>query len=245
MRQRGQRMTKSGLRFIALLAIAIGTPAVSMAQRGAGGIAGVVKDTSSAVLPGVTVEASSPALIEKSRTAVTDSSGQYKLLDLDSGTYTVMFSLQGFAGVKREGIEITSGFTANVNADLRVGNVAETITVTGETPIVDVQNTRSQVVLTREVVDSIPTGKNFQNLATLVPGVTVGAGGLIQQDVGGSSGANLQILFVHGGRADDMQTHIDGLTTQSWTSVARSAHALSDGNMQELVLEYSSNSAEI
>src|SRR5215471_1270858 len=90
-------------------------------------IAGTVKDASGGVLPGVTVEASSPALIEKTRTVVSDGSGQYKIIELRPGTYTVTFTLTGFTGVRREGIELTSDFTASVNADLRVGAVAETI----------------------------------------------------------------------------------------------------------------------
>src|SRR6185295_17020442 len=105
-------------------------------------IAGVVKDTSGAVLPGVLVEASSPALIEKTRSAVTDAKGQYKIVDLRPGVYVVTFTLQGFGGVKREAIELTTAFTAAVNAELSVGAVAETITVTGESPVVDVQNVR-------------------------------------------------------------------------------------------------------
>src|SRR3982750_2067347 len=103
-------------------------------------IAGVVKDSSGAVLPGVTVEASSPALIEKARTVFTDSAGQYKIVDLVPGVYTVTFTLTGFTTVKREGIELTSSFTANVSADLRVGTLEETITVSGQSPTVDVQN---------------------------------------------------------------------------------------------------------
>src|SRR5881296_2193770 len=103
-------------------------------------LAGTVKDTSGAVLPGVTVEASSPVLIERVRTAVTDGSGQYRIIDLRAGEYTVTFTLTGFTTVKREGIELTGTFTASVNAELRVGGVAETITVSGESPIVDVQS---------------------------------------------------------------------------------------------------------
>src|SRR5262245_23433094 len=112
-----------------------------------GSIAGVVRDATGAVLPGVTVEASSPALIEKVRTVVTDAQGNYKILELRPGTYAVAFSLTGFATIRREGVELTTGFTANVNADMKVGALEETITVTGASPIVDVQNTRTQKVL--------------------------------------------------------------------------------------------------
>src|SRR5207245_808833 len=111
------------------------------------GIAGVVKDATGAVLPGVLVEATSPALIEKTRAALTDAQGQYKIVDLRPGTYAVTFTLQGFGSVKREGIELTTAFTATVNAELAVGAVAETVTVTGESPVVDVQNVRIQRVM--------------------------------------------------------------------------------------------------
>ena len=118
-----------GLRY-RLLAIALSAvvPALpASAQTGlSGSIAGVVKDATGAVLPGVTVEASSPALIEKVRTVVTDQQGQYKIVDLRPGTYTVTFSLAGFSTVKREGIELTTGFTAPANAELVVGSISET-----------------------------------------------------------------------------------------------------------------------
>ena len=109
-------------------------PATLWAQAATGSIAGVVRDTSGAVLPGVTVEAASPALLEKVRTAVTDASGAYRIVELRPGTYTVTFGLPGFATVKREGLELTTSFTAAVNAEMRVGGVEETITVSGETP---------------------------------------------------------------------------------------------------------------
>src|SRR6266542_3115111 len=120
-------------------------------------ITGVVRDTSGAVLPGVTVEATSPALIEKVRTAVSDGTGQYRIEDLRPGTYSVTFTLQGFNTYKREGIELTGSFTATVNADLKVGALAETITVTGETPVVDVQSARREVTLNTDVLKAIPT----------------------------------------------------------------------------------------
>ena len=119
-------------------------------------IAGVVTDSTGGVLPGVTVEASSPALIEKVRSAITDASGQYKIIELRPGTYEVTFSLPGFATVKRDGIELTTGFTATVNGQLRVGAVEESVTVSGTSPIVDTQNVTQQQVMTRDVIDAIP-----------------------------------------------------------------------------------------
>src|SRR6266581_4430678 len=137
----------------------------------ASNIAGVVRDTSGAVLPGVTVEAASPALIEKVLTVITDGEGQFKIVDLRPGTYAVTFTLVGFSTVKRDGIDLSAGFTATVNAELRVGTVEETITVSGQSPLVDVQNTRQQTVVNRDVMDSIPTGRTPAAYAVLVPGV--------------------------------------------------------------------------
>ncbi|HKF67074.1 MAG TPA: carboxypeptidase-like regulatory domain-containing protein, partial [Vicinamibacterales bacterium] len=115
-------------------------------------LTGVVRDASGGVLPGVSVEAASPALIEKVRTAVTDGSGQYRIEDLRPGSYTVTMSLTGFSTFKREGIELTGGLTITVNADLKVGAVAETVTVTGETPVVDVQSAKRETTLSNQVV---------------------------------------------------------------------------------------------
>ena len=152
-------------------------------------IAGVVKDTSGAVLPGVTVEASSPALIEKTRSVVTDGTGQYKIVDLRPGAYTVTFTLTGFGTVVRAGIELAGEFTAAVNAELRVGQVQETVTVTGETPIVDVQSAAVQKVVDHTIIDAVPTGRLPTELAVLIPGVSasssIGFNGMGAQDVGG------------------------------------------------------------
>jgi len=117
-------------------------------------IAGIVRDTSGAVLPGVTVEASSPELIEKVRSAVTDATGQYRIENLRPGVYTVTFALAGFSTVRREGIELAGAATFNVNAELKVGTLEETITVTGESPIVDVQTARRESVVARDVITS-------------------------------------------------------------------------------------------
>src|SRR5438034_7161626 len=117
-------------------------------------VTGVVKDSSGAVLPGVTVEVSSPALIEGARTAVTDGGGQYNIVDLRPGEYTVTFTLTGFRTVRREGIKLPTSFTATVNADMAVGALEEALTVTGESPLVDVRNSVSQTVMNREVRDT-------------------------------------------------------------------------------------------
>ena len=122
-------------------------PQTSVAQGGSGSIAGNVKDTTGGALPGVNVEVASPALIEKVRVTVSDGQGNYKITELRPGVYTVTFTLAGFSVVKREGIELSAGFTAPVNAELKVGSVEETITVNGSSPVVDVQSVRTQSVL--------------------------------------------------------------------------------------------------
>ena len=144
------------------------------------------------MLPGVTVEVSSPALIEKTRSTVTSGSGTYSIVALRPGTYTVKFELPGFSIVMREGVELTSDFTATINADLKVGALEETLTVTGESPIVDTQSITQRVVMTAEVRDALPTGRNIQAVGIMIPGTTLaqGGGGALSRDVGGSG--NLQ-----------------------------------------------------
>jgi len=195
---------------LATLSIAL-VPAVVVAQTGS--IAGVVRDTTGAVLPGVTVEASSPALIEGTRSVTTDDKGQYKIVNLRPGVYTVTFTIAGFNTFKREGIELTEGFTAPVNADLKVGAITETVMVTAESPVVDTQRVTQQKVMTRDIIDAVPTGKNFQNIGVLVPGVVLGAGGTgaTPYDVGGSSGEQQVQMAIHGGATADMQMQIDGM----------------------------------
>ena len=172
-------------------------------------LSGVVKDSSSAVLPGVTIEASSPVLIEKTRTAVTDGTGQYRLPELPPGTYTVTFTLPGFSTVKREGVEVTGGGVTSINADMKVGAVAETITVTGETPVVDIQtSTKKQVVLSGGVVESLPASRGYGNLLATVPGIQ--ATGL---DV--SSGVSTNFFTARGGRGNEGTIQIDGMNVGS------------------------------
>jgi len=172
-------------------------------------LSGVVKDTSGGVLPGVNVEASSPVLIEKTRAAVTDSTGLYRIPDLPPGIYKVTFTLSGFATVNREGVEMAGGGVTSINADLRVGTVSETITVTGETPVVDIQtSTRRQVVLSSSVVEVIPASRGYGNVLATVPGIQ--ATGL---DV--SSGVSTNFFTARGGRGNEGTIQIDGMNVGS------------------------------
>jgi hypothetical protein len=148
-------------------------PAISNAQA-LGTIAGAVKDASGAILPGVTVEASSSALIEKVRTVVSDGAGQYRIVNLPPGNYTITFTLPGFSTVKREGIEVSPNFTSNIDADMRVGAVEETITVTGESPIVDIQSSAQTRAMTDQAFKELPTGGSWIQMAALVPAVRAG-----------------------------------------------------------------------
>jgi hypothetical protein len=210
---------------ICVLALIVLLPGSAMAQAV---IAGTVRDASGAVLPGVTVEASSPALIEKVRTAVTDGTGQYRVEDLRPGTYAVTFSLTGFSTMKREGVELTGSFTATINADLKVGAVAETITVTGETPIVDVQSAKRQMTLTNDVVRSIPNTRNYNSMVVLVPGVTTNI-----NDV--STGIVTTQFPIHGGRNNEGRLSIDGLNVVNPPGGGQPPTYIADvGNAQEV-----------
>ena len=167
----------------AALAACLLVPATALAQGETGAIAGAVRDSTGLALPGVTVEASSPALIEKVRTVATDGEGRYQLINLRPGDYTVSFELPGFNRVIREGVTLTAAFTATVNAEMRVGGVEESVTVVGSSPVVDVKGVVQQRTVSREVIDALPTSKTFGALASLIPGVTVN-----RPDVGGSAG---------------------------------------------------------
>ena len=181
-------------------------PSAAYAQA-LGTIAGSVRDASGAVLPGVTVEAASPALIEKVRTAVTDGSGQYRIVNLPPGTYSVMFTLTGFSTVKRDGVEVSPNFTSNIDADLRVGAVEETITVTGESPIVDIQSSAQTRAMTDTAFKELPTGGSWIQMAALVPAVRAS-----NTDVGGVLGDQTGAqVSAHGSRPGDGVSMIDGL----------------------------------
>lgn len=182
-------------------------PAAASAQT-TSAIAGVVKDTSGAVLPGVTVEASSPALIERTRSAVTDGQGQYKITELRPGTYSVTFTLPSFNVVKRDAIELTANFTAAINVELNIGAVTETVTVSGQSALVDVQNVNQQKTFSRALLDTVPTNKGMLGYAALVPAVVSPPNA---QDVGGSKGELSVRMAIHGGKQSDQKLLQDGM----------------------------------
>jgi hypothetical protein len=176
-------------------------------------ISGVVRDSSGGVLPGVTVEASSPVLIEKTRSAVTDTNGRYTISDLRPGAYRVSFTLQGFKTVVRESVELTGTQVLALNGDLEVGGVQETITVSGETPAVDLQSTTRQAVMDQEIVSAIPSSRTPFTVGVLIPGVRKGA--FTGQDVGGSVVQEVASLEANGGRTSDQRMMVNGVALSS------------------------------
>jgi len=219
--------------------VLVGAAAPAWAQDA--GIAGVAKDTSGAVLPGVTVTASSPVLIEQQRVAVTDGEGRFSITQLRPGEYKVTFSLSGFSTVTREGIRLTAGFTATVEGEMRVGSVEETITVTGASPVVDVQNVRRQTVVTNELLEALPTStKSIGQLTTLTTGVT-GLG-----DVGGTYQVEPgQDVVSGGGRfhgKGGTKVSYDGMGMEN--SSGNNSYQLNAASVEEMVMSTSGISAD-
>jgi hypothetical protein len=199
----------------ALAAAVLSLPATAASQgTSSATIAGVVKDSSGAVLPGVTVEAASPALIEKVRTTVTDERGQYRLPELPPGVYVVTFTLPGFSTLKREGLELRTNFTAQIDVELTVSQLQETITVSGATPLVDVQAVTQQRTVSREQLDTVPTAKSVLGIAALIPAVVEPPNA---QDVGGSKGERSVRISVHGGKTFDSRLLQDGMRYNALT----------------------------
>src|SRR5688572_13585471 len=222
------RRVGTGGSLLLAVAVALVMPAPASAQS----IAGIVRDASGAVLPGVTVEAASPALIEKVRTAVSDGAGQYRVENLTPGTYKISYTLPGFVTVERADVQVTSGVTLTINADMRVGGLQETITVTGETPVVDLQNsTRVQRVLTDEVLAVLPASRGYGNLLATTSGVQANG---IQ-----NGGINPTMVFFtsRGGRSNEGTVQIDGMNVGSaFNGGGVSGYGYDTANAQEVQL---------
>ena len=223
------------LKVVVLLVTLLGIPVTALAQAS---IVGTVKDASGAVLPGVAVEASSPALIEKTRTILTNSTGQYAIEDLRPGTYVVTFTLAGFSVVKRENIVLTGSFVATVNADMRVGGVSETITVSGEAPVVDVTSTRNQTVISGQTVAEIPSSRQYSAFTHLIPAINVQ-----QNDFEGSNPALYSVFQIHGGRRNEGQVLVDGMNG-GYQGMGVSGYVPEVGNSQEVVFTLSGGLGE-
>jgi hypothetical protein len=220
---------------IVVVVFSLSIPATAFAQAS---VAGTVRDTSGAVLPGVTVEASSTALIERVRSVVTDGTGQYRIVDLRPGVYAVTFTLPGFRTVKRESLELTGSGTITVNADLQVGTLEETITVTGESPVVDTQSSTRQAVLDGDLVASAPAARSWNGIMLLMPGVT-GDPNTMQLNPS-------MILFgIHGGPAQEGRLQVDGMNVgASRGGAGVSGYTVDTGNVQEVTFATSGGLGE-
>jgi hypothetical protein len=220
---------------VSVAALSLVLPSAALAQAV---ITGSVKDTSGAVLPGVSVEAASPVLIEKVRSSITDAAGQYRIEDLRPGTYTITFTLPGFTTFRREDVELTGSFIATINADLKVGTLEETVVVTGASPIVDVQSARRQTTLSTDVIRSIPTVRNYNSMVVLVPGVITNA-----NDV--ATGPLINQFPIHGGRANESRLTVDGLNVGNPPGGNQPPTYVADvGNSQEVTFTTSGGLGE-
>ena len=201
-------------------------------------IAGSVTDSVGAVLPGVTVEASSPVLIEKVRTVVTDGSGRYRIEDLRPGIYSVMFTLTGFAGLRRDELIVSGSAVINIDAELRVGGVQETVTVTGDTPVVDVTSIRREIALDNETMRSLPGPRSYSQLLTMVPGLQTNLNNA-------STGPVFAIFPIHGGRGVESRLTVDGLNVSNPPGGNQPPNYTADtGNAQEVTMTTSGGLGE-
>ncbi|OFW29212.1 MAG: hypothetical protein A3H97_07350 [Acidobacteria bacterium RIFCSPLOWO2_02_FULL_65_29] len=223
---------------VAGFALALGLLPQSAAAQGT--IAGSVKDTSGAVMPGVTVEVSSPVLIEKVRSATTDGQGQYRIIDLRPGEYTVTFSLTGFNTVKRDGVVLSGEFVATIDADMRVGALEESITVSGQTPVVDVASATQQQILTRDLLDNIPGGRNIWGTGATLTGVTLSA-----PDVGGTAGMQQSYIAVHGSERRDNAIQVDGMSVNGIEGDGAIQNYFNQGMFEEMSYSTSGLGADV
>jgi Carboxypeptidase regulatory-like domain len=231
-------------RSAAVLSVLLLFPEAALAQAA---ITGVVKDTSGGVLPGVTVEVASPVLIEKVRSVTTDATGQYRVVDLRPGTYSVTISVAGFKTVKRDGIELTGTFVATVNADLTVGGLEETVTVSGQSPTVDVQSVLVQQTLSSDVISAIPSSRNASGIQSLIPGLNVSQAGVAVGggDSGGVAGGMGGLAgTIHGGNQYGSRTKTDGLNTDFTGQAAAGGQLLNTAGASEVVINTSGGLGE-
>jgi hypothetical protein len=214
---------------VLLMAVSAFLPSSAFAQAS---IAGSVRDSSGAVLPGVSVETSSPALIEKVRTTVTDDRGLFRIVSLPPGTYSVTFSLTGFNQVKRDGIELSGAFTAQIDVALIVGGVSETVTVAADTPIVDVQSIRRQTTISNELLTSIPMARSWAATALLIPGIVTIGGGPTDIQVT----PQMTVFGGAGGRNNEGRMQVDGLNAGAGLGGSGVSTYVADiSNAQEVV----------
>ena len=222
--------------FLLVVASLVLVPALARAQSV---FTGTVKDTSGAVMPGVTVEAASPVLIEKVKSTITDENGQYRIVDLRPGTYTLTFTLPGFNTQTRDGVELQSNFTATINVELGVGTLQESVTVSGASPVVDVSQNVKQQVLSREVLDAVPTAKTIQGIGQLVLGVTLNS-----PDVGGSRAMQQTYFAIRGTGGAQSVVLVDGLMTNGLMGDGAVQAYHNEAMSQEMVYQTAGGAAE-
>jgi hypothetical protein len=227
---------------VALVLLAVSVPAFAQETS----IAGTARDSNGGVLPGVTVVVASPAMIEKTRTTVTDGNGQYRITNLVPGMYTVTFTLTGFNTFVRQDVAVNAEVTVAVNAEMKLGAIEETVTVVGATTVVDVQNVAARTVMTREVMDTIPQGRNIQAIGIMIPGTAlqVGGGGALSRDVGGS-GTLQQSPLAYRGSVASVQT-VEGMRMNNLCGSGQySGNYWNDGMFSEISYSTGADSAEM
>jgi hypothetical protein len=223
-----------GLKYVLVLA-ALLLPSVAAAQ---GTLTGTVRDGSGGVLPGVTVEAASPALTEKVRTVVSDGAGQYRIIELPPGTYILTFSLPGFSNVRREGIELSGSAVLTIPVEMRVGAIEETVTVTGETPVVDVQSVRREVVLSQDVIAAVPATRTVGSLLNATPGLTVDNNGL-------AATPTMTFFSARGGATNEGRMTVNGMTVAAaFNGGGVSSYILDSVNVDEVSVTVSGGLGE-
>ena len=222
------------------LAVAGALLLVPVAVAAQSAISGTVKDTTGAVLPGVTVEVASPALIERVRSTISDAGGAFQIVDLRPGVYTVTFTLPGFSTVKREGLELPGDFNATVNGEMRVGALEETVTVSGASPVVDVQSTAKAQVISRDMLDVLPTGKTAQTAAALVAGVIMAT-----PDVGGSGAMNQNATTAHGFNSAQTTVLLDGIQLNGMCGNGATQSYSNTQNYEEITVSNAGAGADV
>src|SRR6266852_3106263 len=231
-------MTKAkfAARIFGLLVVLVAVPSLASAQST---ISGVVRDTSGAVTPGVTVEAASEVLIERSRTVVTNADGRYTIVDVRPGVYTVTFTLPGFSTVKQQ-VTVPANVSVPVDADMKVSSLEETLTVEARVATVDVENVAHPAVLSRADMDAIPSARNMQSLGSYVPGVHLNT-----PDVAGSMQVQQTYLTAHGNQSQDATYLLDGMLVNSIIADGRAQNYIDNAIIQETTYQTSNVTAEV
>src|SRR3989454_5152437 len=218
------------------LVVLVVVPSLASAQST---ISGVVKDASGAVIPGVTVEAASEVLIERSRTVVTSGDGRYTVVDVRPGLYTITFTLPGFSIVKRQ-VTVPANVSVPVDAEMKVSALEETVTVDATTPTVDIENVAQPAVLSGADMDAIPSARNMQSLGSYVPGVHLNT-----PDVAGSMQVQQTYITTHGNLPHDSTYLLDGMLINSTIADGRAQNYIDNAIVQETTYQTSSVTAEV